>query len=365
VSDAYRVIICGIGGIGVGAVRECLRLPWIEIVGAQVYSAHKDGKDIGELAGCDPIGVAATTDEDTLLALDADCVLYCGRDIGDHASDAPIMRWLESGKNVITPLPYVYPVTRGPELVTRLRAAAERGGSTLTGAGLNPGWISERLVLLVSGLSHDIERVEVTECFDMSGVPEEFSKAFGVGLSADDADQSAMARELLNQYLPPTMSYVCDAMGVDIENIEQSHRFAVAEKDYPLAAGYVLKAGTVAMMTSRWTAIHQGEPFFVLEGHWYANAELLAEPRHTAGSWTVRIEGRPSVQVVLDINASMDRDEAMIPGDPVPPGYYATVNVMLNLIPETCAAKPGILDQPKVAPHYTSALGHTASRRSE
>ena len=278
-TTSYRVIVDGIGGIGVGAVRECVRLPWIEIVGARVYSDHKDGRDIGELAGLDPIGVSATKDLDQLLERDADCVLFCARDLGDHASDQALVRWLESGHNVITPLPYVFPQTRGEELVSQLRAAAERGGATLAGAGLNPGWISERLTLLLTGLSHDIERINVTECFDMSAVPEEFSKAFGVGLPATDADRSAMARELLNQYLPPTILYVCDAIGIEIDEIEQSHQFTVAERDYPLPAGYVLGQGTVAMMTSKWTAVHAGEPFFVLEGHWYADPALLAEPR--------------------------------------------------------------------------------------
>jgi 2,4-diaminopentanoate dehydrogenase len=360
-SRTYRVIVCGIGGIGVGAVRECVRLPWIKIVGAQVWSEQKDGVDIGTLAGLEPIGVTATTDVGALSTVEADCVLFCARDLGDHASDRAIIRWLESGRNVITPLPYVYPKTRGPEVVARLQAAAERGRATLAGAGLNPGWISERLTLLLTGLSHDIERIDVTEAFDMSAVPEEFSRAFGVGLPADDADRSAMARELLNQYLPPTISYVCDAMEVEIDRIEQSHRFTTAEQDYPLPAGYTLKRGTVAMMTSRWTALHHGEPFFVLEGHWYADAALLEEPRLTAGSWTIRIEGRPSVQVVLDINASMDRSEPMIPGDPVPPGYYATVNVMLGLLPATCDARPGILTQPSIGPHYSATQWSSAS----
>ena len=336
-------------------------MPWLEIVGAQVFDPAKSGRDVGELAGLGPIGVAATTDADSLLDLDADCVLYCARDLGDHASDAPIMRWLESGKNVITPLPYVYPITRGADVVEMLTNAAQEGGATLAGAGLNPGWISERLVLMATGLSHDIERIEMAEYFDMSGVPEDFSKAFGLGLPGEDAERMSGARELLNQYLPPTMSYVCDNLGVEIERFEQTHEFTIAERDYDLPSGWTLERGAVSMLTSRWEAMHEDAPFFVLQGQWYADAELLGESRLTAGSWTIRIEGRPSVQLVLDLNASMERNEPMLAGDPVPPGYYATVNVMLNLIPDTCAAEPGILGPPTVTPHYTVARGRSMS----
>ncbi|MGY2033312.1 hypothetical protein ACW9HR_36775 [Nocardia gipuzkoensis] len=49
--------------------------PVMELVGAYVYTATKDGQDVGEIAGIGPIGVTATTDRDRILALDADCVL--------------------------------------------------------------------------------------------------------------------------------------------------------------------------------------------------------------------------------------------------------------------------------------------------
>lgn len=47
-----------------------------EIVGAKVWSQSKDGKDIGVLAGADPIGVTATTDKEAIFDLDADCVIH-------------------------------------------------------------------------------------------------------------------------------------------------------------------------------------------------------------------------------------------------------------------------------------------------
>jgi hypothetical protein len=45
-------------------------------VGAKVWSQSKDGKDIGVLAGADPIGVTATTDKEAIFDLDADCVIH-------------------------------------------------------------------------------------------------------------------------------------------------------------------------------------------------------------------------------------------------------------------------------------------------
>ncbi len=36
----------------------------------------KVGRDVGELVGIEPLGVAATNDVDALLALKPDCVVY-------------------------------------------------------------------------------------------------------------------------------------------------------------------------------------------------------------------------------------------------------------------------------------------------
>jgi hypothetical protein len=352
-SKRYRVIVSGVGGIGIGTVRECARLPWIELVGAKVYSPEKHGRDIGELAGINHLGITATQDDAELLGLNADCVLYCGRDIGDHQNDEPIKRWLEGGVNVVTPLPFVFPEARGAAVVEEFTAAATRGGATLHGAGLNPGWISERLLLLASSLSHDIERIHVSEYFDMSGVPREFALAFGVGVPDSEAVGATIARTLLSQYLTPTIEYVCNEMEVAIDRIEESHFPTIASKDYPLAT-YTLEQGTVSMMRSRWAALSGGNEFYVLEGYWYAHPEVLPAPRLTAGSWTVDIEGRPSTHLSLDINASIARNEATWDGDPTPPGYYATVNVMIDRIPAVYSAPPGILRQPAVGPHFTT-----------
>jgi hypothetical protein len=79
----YRVIVWGVGSIGAEMVTAIIdHRHDLQLVGAKVYSAEKNGADVGELVGRPRLGVAATTDADTLIALDADCVIYTPR-IGD------------------------------------------------------------------------------------------------------------------------------------------------------------------------------------------------------------------------------------------------------------------------------------------
>ncbi len=105
---SYRVIQWATGGVGRAAVEGIRSHPELELVGVWVYSADKAGRDAGEICGLGPIGVQATCDVDEILALDADGVLYA-----PILADTPtVIRLLESGKNVVTPLNWFYPGQR-------------------------------------------------------------------------------------------------------------------------------------------------------------------------------------------------------------------------------------------------------------
>ena len=77
--------------------------PDLELVGVWVHSAEKVGRDAGELAGGDPIGVAATDDVDALLAQRPDCIVYAASGPEQDAAAVPdYVRFLEAGVNVVT-----------------------------------------------------------------------------------------------------------------------------------------------------------------------------------------------------------------------------------------------------------------------
>ncbi len=71
-----RVVVWSTGGVGSIAVDAVHRRQDLELVGVWVHSQDKVGRDAGELAGVEPIGVAATNDADALIALKPDCVVY-------------------------------------------------------------------------------------------------------------------------------------------------------------------------------------------------------------------------------------------------------------------------------------------------
>ena len=152
-----RVIQWATGAVGTELVTTILdHRPDIEIVGARVYSDTKDGVDVGTLVGRDPIGVAATTDVEKILALDADCVLYAP----SFTNLDDVCALLASGKNVAT-VSFLFHPRRIPEADhARLAEACRAGNSTIHGSGLNPGNLSGVLPLALSGMSRTIDKLD-------------------------------------------------------------------------------------------------------------------------------------------------------------------------------------------------------------
>ncbi len=64
------------GNVGKSSVAAIARNPSLELVGCYAWSQDKVGRDVGELAGIEPLGVTATDDVGALLALKPDCVVY-------------------------------------------------------------------------------------------------------------------------------------------------------------------------------------------------------------------------------------------------------------------------------------------------
>src|ERR1700735_1746607 len=103
--STLRVVQWATGGVGKAAIECVLNHPQLELAGCWVHSADKNGRDVGEILGTAPLGVTATSSADEILALDADCVMYSPL----IPSDEEVIAILRSGKNVVTPVGWVYP----------------------------------------------------------------------------------------------------------------------------------------------------------------------------------------------------------------------------------------------------------------
>src|SRR3984885_9022639 len=151
---AQRVVVWATGGIGSIAIHAIQRRPNLDLVGVWVHSPEKDGKDAGELANGDPIGLATTNDADALLALKPDCVIYAASGPERDALAIPdYVKFLSAGVNVVTTSttrlvnPHAY---EPAEWRDQLVAAAKQGQVSLYASGIEPGFAADYLPLVLS-----------------------------------------------------------------------------------------------------------------------------------------------------------------------------------------------------------------------
>jgi len=354
----YRVIQWATGGVGRAAIEGILDHPDLELVGAWVHGASKDGVDLGTLVGREPIGVTASRDVDALLALDADCVVYAPI----FADPSVVQRILESGKSVVTPLGWFYPPSAERE---RFDAIARAGGATLHGTGIHPGGITERFPLMVSALSGSITHVRAEEFSDIRtyGAPDVIRDWMLFGKTPDEARTSIMA-DALGAGFRQSIHMVAAELGFDLDpELRTTHEMAVATAPIDSPIG-IIEPGFVAAQRFLWEATVDGEVVISARVNWLMGDEHL-DPAWTWGPdgerFEVEITGDPSCLTTFkklhphSIEEGLERN----------PGIVATALHCVNAVPYVCAADPGLLtylEMPLVAGRARADLHRDRNR---
>jgi 2,4-diaminopentanoate dehydrogenase len=344
----YRVAVAGPGGLGACSIREVLRLPEMELVGVLAYSPDKNGVDAGTLASTAPCGVKATTNFAEFLKLDAEVVIFTGRDFGDWRADEQILALLEAGKNVVTPLPYHYLKARGADIEAKFDAAAKKGNATLHGSGITPGFFNERLAMLLTGLTNDVTHIKFQEFFNaepLAGALQTL-QLFGFGSPKEVAEQNLAVAMMAENYLQEPILFAAEKLGIKIDRIERKPQLKTTDKLIKTPAMDILP-GTVGCVSYAWTAYSNGKPFYTTEVYWFLGDGMRPDGCVGNDFWTVQIEGRPSLKVTVASQASYAENLYMRPDEPSPPGYTLTVVTMVQAIPALIAAPAGLM-QPEM-----------------
>jgi 2,4-diaminopentanoate dehydrogenase len=342
---AYRVIQWSTGGVGRAAIEGVINHPELELVGCWVHSPEKSGVDAGAILGREPIGVLATDDVDSLLALEADCVIYSPL----FADPVVVDRLLGSGKNVVTPLGWFFPQKDERD---RIDAVCRRSGTTLHGTGIHPGGITERFPLMLSALVGSVTRVRAEEFSDIRtyGAPDVIRDWMLFGAEPEKASKSIMA-DALGAGFRQSVWMVADVLGFDIEpQLRTTHEMAVATAPIDSPIGPIAP-GLVAAQRFRWEGLIDGEPVVTAAVNWLMGEANLDPPWRfgPAGErFEVEVSGDPGVFVTFKKLHPASIEAGLIRN----PGIVATAMHLVNAVPYVCRAEPGLktyLDLPLVA----------------
>jgi hypothetical protein len=338
----YRVIQWATGLVGQEAVRGVLAHPQLELVGAWVHSPDKVGRDVGDICGIGPIGVRAAGTLEEICAIEADAVVYAPV----LASTRDVITLLESGKNVVTPVGWIYP--GDSEAVRAVEAACRSAGVTLHGTGINPGGITERFPLTMSALCRDIRHVRAEEFSDIRNYPTEavVRDIMLFGKDPETAKASPMLKVLGDGFMQ-SIDMIAAELGFALDDDKRAtHEMALATKPRDTPVG-VIDAGTVAAQRFTWQGTVRGEPVITVRVNWLMGEEDLDPP------WTL---GEQRFEVAFDADPPLAVTfhglHPPVIGEHPEIGLTGPAMHCVNAIPYVVEAEPGIrtyLDLPIIA----------------
>ena len=348
----FKAIQWATGAMGRSCLRAIIDRDDTELVGLYCHGERKIGRDAGDLVHRPVTGITATHNRDEILALDADVVIHSSRIQKDPlVHDDDITALLRSGKNVISingnTFPQIWPEQRRIAYET----ACAAGESSFLGAGLNPGFVAEKLLATLSGICTRVSHVNLHETViaGMIKSPEYIFDVLGFGSDLDKInlqDGSFAASTTLNNMFEEVVSGIAAQHGWNLTEIRRLHRVLPAGRDVEIAAG-VVKAGQVSQIDWQWRGMAGDEERIALTVSWAIDEEHAGT---NPDLWTVKIQGEPNVDVSLNI----ERPEDM-PGS-TSGEQMAVSGAVANAIPYAIEAAPGLLNASFATPWYADPL---------
>ena len=218
--NEYKIIIWGLGQVGKSA---------LAIINKRKFDIdpNKVGKDAGEIFGFEPAGVLVSNNEEEVLAIDADIVLYypstkwdAGKlpsptSVGGNVDD--IVKFLEHGKNCSSTLPVYFSEKNAPEYFKRIDEAGKKHGTTYTQQGIFPGLFTPYFSTITSMFSRTIDSAIVYGGEDDSINSAPWIAVFGYG--KDPAEISpqrlAVVKNIMCTYYGPTVIEMAERAGLE------------------------------------------------------------------------------------------------------------------------------------------------------
>jgi hypothetical protein len=349
---AIRIVQWTTGNVGQRSVRAVVAHPQLDLVGCYAWSPEKVGRDVGELCGIAPVGVSATDDIDALLALRPDCVIYnpMWQDPGQ------LVRILEAGVNVVSTAAFINGRGLGADR-DRIADACQRGGSSMFGTGISPGWV-ELMAIVSAGICDRIDKVTISEASDTTLYDSPATELpAGFGRPIDDPELPGMAARGTAVF-GEAVAMVADALGIELDEIVCQAEYAQTTEDLVMES-WTISAGCVAGVAASWQGRVGDRIVVELTVRWKKGQTLEPDWPITEGH-VIQIDGLPTVRTTLEYLPPPDF-EATTFADFMVLGMIMTAMPAVNAVAQVVAAAPGIVTYNDLGLPLPNGTMHTGS----
>ncbi|HPL81426.1 MAG TPA: 2,4-diaminopentanoate dehydrogenase [Anaerolineaceae bacterium] len=339
-----RVLQWGLGAMGSGMARLALKKSGLKIVAAVDGYEGYNGKDLGELIGVENTGVIVTNKPETVLDKEKVDVVVIATTSWTEKQMPDLRKILKAGINCISIAEEMStPEAQSPELAKELDELAKANGVSILGTGVNPGYVLDLMVVMLTGGCHEVERIEASRVNDLSPYGPTVMETQGVGTSPEAFRAGVEAGTIVGHVgFPESIRMISDAVGLGVDRIEEIREPIVSSvrRETPHV---VIEPGMVAGCAHIGIGYRGDKEVIRLIHPQQVHPQLEGQD---TGDY-INIYGTPEVHMAIT---------------PEYAGGIATQGIAVNMIPHVFAATPGLkrmIDMPTPA----ALMGETAYTR--
>lgn len=322
-----NIVHVGIGPLGAKTVRYAVERGCFNIVGAVDTDPEKAGKDLGELCGINPLGIAVNGSlEEAIRGKSADVALLTTVS-SIVMLESQVTELARAGLNIVSTCEELFfPWKTNPEVAERIDQVCRKNDVTCVGTGVNPGYLMDLLPIILSGLCQNVKKVEVWRVQDASVRRIPFQQKIGAALTLEEFEVKRIEGSLRHVGLPESVDFIADRLGWKLDRNEETLEPVIAEAQ--IDSGYKPISKGMAR------GVHQVSRGFVDDDE-VITLNFRAAVGEPESYDRVRIDGEPVVE---------SRIAGGVNGD------IATCAITLNTIRSVLDASPGLKTMAQVPP---------------
>jgi hypothetical protein len=326
----YRVIQYGLGAMGAGMLKMMAERRDFEIVTVVSGSGRNLGMDAGEAAGLGrKLGVVVRSAADGVFeSVNADIVMHatCST-VEDTLRDVTPV--LAAGKNVITIAEeLLFPTARNQPLFDKLDTLAKKGGVTILGTGINPGFMMDFLPLSMTGIMLNLQKITIRRVVNYGRYGQSVWQHIGVGRGIEEFERALSTGEVcLHVGLEQTVAITAAALGWELDDFTEEREPIITRIERRTEYGTVLpgQVGGFRQLATGWKS---GEALIVQELIGLVNPDEAEDGMAPGNEYW--LDGDPSVHLFVG-------------GEFADQGGKGTIAHAVNAIPRVVAAPPGVV----------------------
>jgi len=311
--------------MGSGMAKLILNRKGIRIVGAIAQTREKSGRDLGNVLELGKsLSVKVSNDPDEVLSkADADIILHATCSFVDKAFHQ-IRKAVEHNANVITIAEEMaYPWVKRSDLASEMDKMAKEHNVTILGTGINPGFVLDTLIMVLTGVCAEVNRIKAIRINDLSPYGPSVLKSQGVGTTLDEFNEGSQNGTIVGHVgFLESITMISERLGIKLDKIEESKE-AIVSKTYRETPYIKISPGMVAGCKQVAHGYKNGEAIITLEHPQQIHPEV---EKIETGDF-IWVEGKPS------INLSIKPEIA---------GGTGTIALTVNMIPIVMNAAPGL-----------------------